>query len=271
MGRLRITGSAGLGGKNAAVDVKALQSALNELLDLIPPTRRLAVDGTLGRTPASSKTVAAIKLFQKKVVGLRTPDGRADVNGKTHRKINEKLKAKELSPTSTMALPVTTKTPWMTLANKEIGQAEVNGKKANPRILEYFKSSKYWGTDDTGERNAWCASFIAWVMEQSGYTPPKKAYRAKNWANFGKKIQNPVYGAIGVKDRKGGGHVAFVIGKSTDGKHLFMLGGNQEDRVQVKRYPLSVWTSFVVPINYDTSRANLPVYTKPASTAGRED
>ncbi len=183
------------------------------------------------------------------------------------RKTNERL------PKSVSSSPKknTPSLPWMNTAKREVGVAEVAGKKANPRILEYFKSSKFWGKDDSGASNAWCASFVAWVMRQSGYAPVAKAYRAKEWAKFGKKINAPVYGAIGIKRRKGGGHVAFVVGKSRDEKYLYMLGGNQEDRVQVKRYPLNVWDTFVFPHGFDTTTMTLPVYTKPATNAGSED
>lgn len=267
MKSLSITGSVGMNGTNKPNDVKAVQTVLNQLLSLIPPTRRLAVDGKLSLRPENSKTVAAIKRFQNTVEGMMRPHGRIDVNGKTHKKINESL-LKHGVPLHTRP---TSSLPWMVIAKREIGQAEVTGKKANPKILEYFKASKYWGSDDSGASNAWCASFVAWVMKQSGFSPVAEAYRAKKWAIFGQKIKAPVYGAIGIKGRKGGGHVAFVVGQSRDGKHLFMLGGNQEDMVQVKRYPLNVWDSFVFPRGYDTSKITLPVYTKHAANAGRED
>lgn len=121
------------------------------------------------------------------------PDGRIDLNGKTHRTINQKLKA------VTSSITANHKVPWMVTAFKEVGQAEVSGKKANPRILEYFKASKFWGTDDSGGKNAWCASFVAWVMKKNGYAAVENAFRAKAWTGFGKKIKDPVYGAIGVK------------------------------------------------------------------------
>lgn len=161
--------------------------------------------------------------------------------------------------------------PWMETALKEIGQAEVAGKRANPRILQYFKSSKFWGRDDTGGANAWCASFVAWVMQENGYMPVAKSFRARAWVQFGKKIPKPVYGAIGVKSRRGGGHVAFVVGQSEDENHLFMLGGNQDDKVQVTRYPRKAWMSFHVPSDYDASESTLPVYTRPARAAGKEE
>ncbi len=160
--------------------------------------------------------------------------------------------------------------PWVATAKKELKTAEVPGAKANPQILEYFKSSKFWGTDDSGGANAWCGSFMAWVMEQHNYKPPKAAYRAKSWINFGKKINDPIIGAIGIKSRKGGGHVAIILGKSKDGSKYYMLGGNQDNKVSVKTYDKNVWTDWVVPPGFNTKGYTLPVYKGASSKAGKE-
>ncbi|MET0389552.1 MAG: TIGR02594 family protein [Polyangiales bacterium] len=167
-------------------------------------------------------------------------------------------------------LSVRYSSPWMLTARAEVGQKEAAGTQANPRILEYFKSSGFWGTDDTGADNAWCASFVSWVLKQHGYEPPANAFRATAWAGFGAKITDPVYGAIGVKSRKGGGHVAFVVGRSPDGKQLYMLGGNQGDKVQVAKYARSDWTSFVYPAGASVASESLPVYKGTAAAAGSE-
>jgi uncharacterized protein (TIGR02594 family) len=161
--------------------------------------------------------------------------------------------------------------PWMKTALGEIGVAEKAGMhKANPRILEYFKASKFWGKDDTGAKNAWCGSFVAWVMKKNNIKPVAKAFRAKEWKKFGTKIDKPVYGAIGIKSRKGGGHVAFIVGKSEDGKKYFMLGGNQDDKVQISKYPKKVWDTFVFPPNHDATKGELPVHKGKTSKAGKE-
>jgi uncharacterized protein (TIGR02594 family) len=161
--------------------------------------------------------------------------------------------------------------PWMKTALGEIGVAEKAGMhKANPRILEYFKASKFWGKDDSGAKNAWCGSFVAWVMKKNNFKPVAKAYRAKQWKKFGTKIDNPVYGAIGIKSRKGGGHVAFIVGKSEDGDKYFMLGGNQKDKVQISEYPKSVWGTFVFPPGHDASKGQLPVHKGKTAKAGKE-
>lgn len=161
--------------------------------------------------------------------------------------------------------------PWMPTALGEIGVAELRGlHNANPRILEYFKASGYWGKDDSGARNAWCGSFVAWVMQKNNIAPVRHAYRAKAWIDFGRKLEAPVYGAIGIKSRKGGGHVAFIVGQSADGASYYMLGGNQQDKVQILRYPRHVWTTFVVPPHYDAAGRRLPIRTDTVPGAGTE-
>ena len=158
---------------------------------------------------------------------------------------------------------------WIDTAQGEINQREIPGAKANPRILEYFKASKYWGEDDTGAKNAWCGSFAAWVMTKHGFTPPKNSFRATAWLDFGQRLDKPVYGALGIKTRKGGGHVSFVVGQSEDGTHYYMLGGNQGDAVNVTKYAASVWSGFVFPLGAVSSVA-LPIYDGNAAPAGSE-
>lgn len=269
MASLRITGSVGIGGQNNVNDVKAVQIALNSLTHVITLPTKLTVDGRLGTKPENSKTVAAIKLFQQKVVSMAKPDGKIDVNGNTQRTINNKLPSANLPSTTKSVLPATTAV-WMKTAAAEIGQTEVAGAKANPRILEYFTAAKFWGKDDSGGANAWCGCFVAWVMKQHGYEPVSNAYRAKEWINFGKQIKSPITGAIGIKSRQGGGHVAFVVGQSADGNYLYMLGGNQSNSVQISRYKKDVWDHFVVPSSYNTDNGSLPIYTSTAANAGSE-
>ncbi|MEI8618352.1 hypothetical protein P4S63_18235 [Pseudoalteromonas sp. B193] len=89
MAAIRITQSVGLGGTNSLNDVKTVQTALNKLLKLIPPIQALVVDGRLHPRPENSKTIAAIKLFQSKVLNMVRPDGKINPNDATFRKINE--------------------------------------------------------------------------------------------------------------------------------------------------------------------------------------
>ena len=170
-------------------------------------------------------------------------------------------------------------TPWMVTAKSQIGVKEFEGKESHPQIVEYYKaakwrpvgSKKYSDIDDSLDSNAWCASFVAWVMLQHNYTIPKDAAAAGSWKNFGKTISEPVYGSIAVKRRNGGNHVAFVLGKSSDGKALYVIAGNQSNEVMVAKYPKRVWTSYVVPENYDETQQILPVYRGEAKNGGKEN
>jgi hypothetical protein len=83
---------------------------IGKLQKLIQITKKLAVDGSLGSKPELSKTVAAIKVFQQKAMNFYRPDGRIDLNGKTHRAINQKLKVVPSFITASH------KVPWMVTA-----------------------------------------------------------------------------------------------------------------------------------------------------------
>ncbi|NRB42084.1 MAG: peptidoglycan-binding protein [Pseudomonadales bacterium] len=91
MERISITGSVGIKGTNQFEDILTIQKALNTIWGLIQSPPTLIPDGKLGFNPSSSKTVAAIKLFQKNVVGLSTPDGRIDPGGKSLRTLNSAM------------------------------------------------------------------------------------------------------------------------------------------------------------------------------------
>lgn len=74
-----ITNSVGKGGRNLYVDVKLIQTALNLIQNsTFNLANKLEIDGVVG-----SKTIAAIELFQRVVVGMRNPDGIIDVDGRT--------------------------------------------------------------------------------------------------------------------------------------------------------------------------------------------
>ena len=79
-----IQGSVGKGGTNRISDIKVVQSLLNDNLEQLAPLRPLAEDGKVG-----PHTVFAIEEFQRRVVGLRSPDGRVDPGGKTLEALNE--------------------------------------------------------------------------------------------------------------------------------------------------------------------------------------
>ncbi|MEN5116924.1 TIGR02594 family protein [Luteimonas sp. TWI662] len=123
---------------------------------------------------------------------------------------------------------------WMTIAERELGQAEVSGTRANPRIMEYHAASGFWGKDDSGRDNAWCGSFVAFVMKAAGHPIANEAYRAREWANWGDAVPRAEIqrGDVVVFPN----HVGFVDRVEGDTVHL--LGGNQSNAVNVAPYDL---------------------------------
>jgi hypothetical protein len=80
-----ISASVGSGGVNRKADSMTVQELLNE----VPaaqggPSPQLVVDGL-----PWTKTIAAIRNFQKVQLDFKWPDGRVDPNGKTLAKLNE--------------------------------------------------------------------------------------------------------------------------------------------------------------------------------------
>jgi hypothetical protein len=73
-----------------------------------------------------------------------------------------------------------------------------------------------------------------------------------------------------VKKRKGGGHVFFVVG--WNGSHVFALGGNQKDMVNVVTIPRAEIIAYRWPPNIQepTEYPTLLPYTGPTQQAGSE-
>ena len=73
-----ITGSVGDGGDNAKGDARVVQALINCNLERMANISPLDVDGVIG--PVS---LAAIRAFQREVLGSTVPDGRVDPGGPT--------------------------------------------------------------------------------------------------------------------------------------------------------------------------------------------
>jgi hypothetical protein len=77
-----LTASVGRGGANKTADVSTVQSLLNRHISNLG-LARLTTDGKVG-----PKTLNAIEVFQRTIVGLARPDGRVDPRGATHRALD---------------------------------------------------------------------------------------------------------------------------------------------------------------------------------------
>lgn len=122
----------------------------------------------------------------------------------------------------------------MEVAMGELGQQEIAGSEDNERIVDYFDSVSYRATDD---ETPWCAAFANWVLMQAGIARTESA-AALSFAKWGVKTTKPKYGDIVVFDHgHGRGHVGFFMG--TDGKNVSVLGGNQNNQVNITKFAAS--------------------------------
>ncbi|CAB4141439.1 TIGR02594, TIGR02594 family protein [uncultured Caudovirales phage] len=131
---------------------------------------------------------------------------------------------------------------WYEVARRELGVKELQGIADNPRIVEYHATTTLRATDD---EVPWCSSFVNWCMTKAGYVGTRSA-AARSWASWGVKIDKPVKGCIVVLTRTGGGHVGFY--EDGDDHTISVLGGNQDDAVNVRKYRSSRLLAYVLPV-----------------------
>lgn len=128
----------------------------------------------------------------------------------------------------------TQKFTHMEIAMGELGQREIPSSEHNPRIVDYFDSVSYRATDD---ETPWCAAFVNWVFMQAGIARTESA-AALSFAKWGVKTTKPKYGDVVVFDHgRGRGHVGFFMG--SNGKTVSVLGGNQNNEVNITQFPES--------------------------------
>jgi uncharacterized protein (TIGR02594 family) len=125
---------------------------------------------------------------------------------------------------------------WLKKAFAEVGVAEGVGDDTNKRILKYFDSTYQKGkhTSDSGKDNAWCAAFVTFTLSESGIKN-NKAVGAREYEKWG-EASEPFRGAVVVLEHKGQKHVAILVGVDKNGENVY-LGGNQTDRVSLRRLP----------------------------------
>lgn len=119
---------------------------------------------------------------------------------------------------------------------KIYGTSETPGPGNNPAIMEWAKAAgleKVYRNDAT----AWCGLAMAYIALQAGWDPPLNPLGARNWLAFGTPQKKPGLGDVLVFWRgsvKGfNGHVGLYVGEDAEAYHV--LGGNQGDRVSIKR------------------------------------
>jgi uncharacterized protein (TIGR02594 family) len=130
------------------------------------------------------------------------------------------------------------------LALRYQGLREVPGISSNKQILDMLKLDENWPKDD---EVAWCSAFvnfIAWNLR----LPRSKSLAARSWLKVGQIIPldaaKPGYDVVIISRGEGSqpgptvinapGHVGFFAG--VDDAHLYILGGNQNNEVNISPF-----------------------------------
>ena len=125
------------------------------------------------------------------------------------------------------------------IARSYIGTTEGPGPADNLVIMEMYASVGHdWVEHDSV---AWCAAFVGHCLERAGIRSTRKL-TARSYLDWGVPVEvvDAQQGDIGVIPRGSSswqGHVFFI--DRIEGQWVWGLGGNQDDAVNVKRYPLS--------------------------------
>lgn len=125
------------------------------------------------------------------------------------------------------------------IARNYIGTTEGPGPADNPVILEMYASVGHdWVEHDSV---AWCAAFVGHCLERAGIHSTRKL-TARSYLDWGVPVEvaEAQQGDIGVIPRGSSswqGHVFFI--DRIEGAWVWGLGGNQDDAVNIKRYPVS--------------------------------
>lgn len=127
-----------------------------------------------------------------------------------------------------------TEPAWMAAARSKLGEHELAGDADNPFIVACLAAV---GLPHQHDETAWCSAFANWAMRSVGMTATGRA-NARSWLQWGEPLPKPIIGAVCVFSRPpdpSHGHVGFYAGETEDS--VLVLGGNEDNRVEIKPYP----------------------------------
>lgn len=135
--------------------------------------------------------------------------------------------------------------PWLMEALQDLGRGleEIPGPKHNPDIVAAHQLTSLKAQDD---ETPWCSAILCAWMERAGFKSTRSA-AAASWRSWGRELPDggQRLGCVVVMSRVGGNHVALYLDEDDTG--VYCLGGNQGDRVSVRRYPWEIITNFRWP------------------------
>ena len=112
----------------------------------------------------------------------------------------------------------------------------------NPKILEIINNISLFNIKKSVP---WCAAFVNHVLKENGFNYLNSLV-ARDILKLGRAVKSPKFGDIVVLWRgsinSSKGHVGFYV--KTVGNVVYILGGNQDNIVCIKPYPLERVLSF---------------------------
>lgn len=123
---------------------------------------------------------------------------------------------------------------WVEEAIRQVGTSEIKGSEHSQKIIDMHARTNLKAKND---ETAWCAAAANYVLEECGIKGTNLA-NARSFLKWGKKLKDAKFGCIVVFWRNNPdswqGHVGFVVGETA--KSLYVLGGNQDDSMNIKAY-----------------------------------
>lgn len=112
------------------------------------------------------------------------------------------------------------------------GAEAIPGGESNPLVLGFFQRAGR--SDIKNDDTPWCSAFLIAIARHVGLELPA-TLAASSWLGVGQEIAAPRFGDVVVFDWQQiggtGGHVGLVVARYPG--HLFVLGGNQDNRVEI--------------------------------------
>jgi uncharacterized protein (TIGR02594 family) len=153
--------------------------------------------------------------------------------------------------------------PWLEAGKETLGWHETRD---NARLRAWLKRDK--ATLGDPDSLPWCGDWQETCIRLGLPDEPlegelgRNPYFALHWAGFGRRLEDPAYGAICVKRRKGGGgHVFTAVAQDVTGAWIYGLGGNQGDSVCIRRFPRAAIIAARFPKTWPGVAQPLPIWT----------
>ena len=227
----------------SAVTVKKQPVAKPQRVASVAPVKKAAV--------APAKKVQAVKHQRAVIVAPaeRTPAAK-----------KSRISSATLTPTDTVAafdrhgVSDTADFGQQMPQNVHGRRAEKTESTQSPRMPRLFASSdpvsearRWIGSNPTDRNTLWCARFMNFVLERSGFTGTGSD-AASSFASYGRRVSGPQVGAIAVMTRgKNGGHVGIVSGIDEHGNPIVISGNNYGRKVGESVYSRSRIYAYVMP------------------------